>query len=349
MCTLSAQAPARWTHRIAMLDAVLVFPLIWVGGLVTTYDAGMAVPDWPNTYNYNMFAYPVRDWFFGPWDLFVEHGHRILGSIVGLVCIALVVATWLENRRKWVRGWSLLILAMVIAQGVLGGQRVVRDERLLAMVHGSFGPLFFATVVAMIVFTSRWWHAAANSSDAAAVVRAGGWRPLFWAFWPAAYLQLVLGAFLRHIPVDADTTAFQTLILWHVAVALLILGLAAVAGAWSWAARYRPTGLRGPARVLSALVVVQIVLGVTTYVVKFGWPAWFHGWGFAERYVIAEKSFWQMNLITAHVAVGSLILAAATVAVCRAERWARFAPGAASNVAAEPADFASKVVRLSES
>ena len=61
------------------------FPLIWVGGLVTTYDAGMAVPDWPNTYGYNLFLYPWQTWLSGPWDLFIEHGHRLLGALVGMI------------------------------------------------------------------------------------------------------------------------------------------------------------------------------------------------------------------------------------------------------------------------
>jgi cytochrome c oxidase assembly protein subunit 15 len=119
---------SRWPNRIAKLLALIVFPLIWVGGLVTTSDAGMAVPDWPNTYNYNMFAYPIRDWFLGPWDLFVEHGHRLLGSLSGIIAIALCVVTFLMDRRTSVRRWSILILALVIGQGILGGQRVVRES-----------------------------------------------------------------------------------------------------------------------------------------------------------------------------------------------------------------------------
>ena len=77
----------KWVHRCAILLACTTFPLIWVGGLVTTYDAGMAVPDWPNTYGYNMFLYPPTTWLSGPWDLLIEHGHRLLGSLAGLVAI----------------------------------------------------------------------------------------------------------------------------------------------------------------------------------------------------------------------------------------------------------------------
>ena len=59
---------------MAWVLACATFPLLWVGGLITTTDAGMAVPDWPGTYGYNMFLYPWQTWLFGPWDLFIEHG-----------------------------------------------------------------------------------------------------------------------------------------------------------------------------------------------------------------------------------------------------------------------------------
>ena len=104
---------------------MIVFPLIWVGGLVTTYDAGMAVPDWPGTYGYNMFLYPVETWMFGPFDLFVEHGHRLLGSLAGFVAIILLVVTIRKEPRGWVCWMSLGLLLLVIIQGLLGGMRVL--------------------------------------------------------------------------------------------------------------------------------------------------------------------------------------------------------------------------------
>src|SRR4029077_11054524 len=82
-------AASPWPHRLALLLASATFPLLWVGGLVTSYDAGMAVPDWPTTYGYNLFLYPWQSWVLGPWDLFIEHGHRLFGAAVGLLSIAL--------------------------------------------------------------------------------------------------------------------------------------------------------------------------------------------------------------------------------------------------------------------
>ncbi len=83
------QNESRWPHRVAVVLCCATFPLIWIGGLVTTHDAGMAVPDWPNTFGYNLFLYPYSEWFAAPWDLFIEHGHRLLAAAVGMLTIVL--------------------------------------------------------------------------------------------------------------------------------------------------------------------------------------------------------------------------------------------------------------------
>jgi len=147
----------RAVHRLSWALAVTVFPLIWVGGLVTTTKAGMAVPDWPGTYGYNMFLYPWTTWFFGPWDLFIEHGHRLLGSLAGIWCLALVALAWSRSVPRAVWWLSVSALILVVIQGTLGGIRVLQIDREVAKLHGCFGQAFFAFVALMIVVTSRWW------------------------------------------------------------------------------------------------------------------------------------------------------------------------------------------------
>ena len=49
----------QWVHRVAILTAVMTFVLICMGGIVTSTDSGLAVPDWPTTFGYNMFLYPL--------------------------------------------------------------------------------------------------------------------------------------------------------------------------------------------------------------------------------------------------------------------------------------------------
>ncbi len=74
--------------------------------MVTTYKAGMAVPDWPTTYGYNLFLYPWKTWIFGPWDLFVEHGHRLFASAVGMLTIVLCVLLWKTPSRDGCECWD---------------------------------------------------------------------------------------------------------------------------------------------------------------------------------------------------------------------------------------------------
>src|SRR5689334_24375495 len=131
-----------WAHRLVVALALVTFPLIWVGGLVTTYDAGMAVPDWPGTYGYNLLLYPWTTWVAGPWDLFIEHGHRLLGATAGLLTIGFVIAVFALDRRLSMRFLAIGALALVLAQGVLGGGRVLFDARHIALIHGCVGPLF---------------------------------------------------------------------------------------------------------------------------------------------------------------------------------------------------------------
>src|ERR1043165_8488370 len=157
MIATSPNRVSPWPHRWAVALSCATFPLIWVGGLVTTTDAGMAVPDWPNTYGYNLFLYPWQSWLAGPWDLFVEHGHRLLAASVGLLTIGLLVVLLKAEPRRWLRGLGFAALGLVIFQGVLGGMRVRLDERTLAMLHGMTGPLFFSLAVALAIFTSRTW------------------------------------------------------------------------------------------------------------------------------------------------------------------------------------------------
>ena len=132
-----------WPQRLAWMLAAVVFGLICMGGAVTTYDAGMAVPDWPTTNSY--WFYPVKAWL-AFWDVFLEHGHRLLGQAAGLLAIALAVTIWRSDDRRWMRWVAVAILVGVIVQGSLGGLRVLDNNRVLARVHGCIAPLYFAAL-----------------------------------------------------------------------------------------------------------------------------------------------------------------------------------------------------------
>src|ERR687892_644577 len=121
----SAHSPgdvSAWPHRLAVLLACATFPLLFIGSLVTGKGAGLAVPDWPTTFGYNMFLYP---WSKMVGDVFYEHSHRLVASGVGLITIALALTFWLRERRPWLRWLGVAALALVIIQGLIGGLRVV--------------------------------------------------------------------------------------------------------------------------------------------------------------------------------------------------------------------------------
>ena len=81
--------------RYAVFSALATFVLVWMGGLVTSHEAGMSVPDWPNSYGYNMFFFPVSKWIGG---IFYEHTHRLVASGVGF--LTSVLALWLFGRNS---------------------------------------------------------------------------------------------------------------------------------------------------------------------------------------------------------------------------------------------------------
>ncbi|MCA9154021.1 MAG: hypothetical protein KDA38_04510 [Planctomycetales bacterium] len=337
MSSIPTETGSRWPHRIAVLLVCVTFPLIWVGGLVTSYDAGMAVPDWPSTYGYNLFAYPWTTWFFGPWDLFIEHGHRLLGAAAGMVCIALVLATFVSDTRGWVRAFSVATLAMVIGQGTLGGMRVLLDARQVAMLHGITGPVFFAMATAMAVFTSPLWRQQRSVASDGVVMgrgilgaerlhRLGLLTVLF------AYIQLVLGAQLRHVPVDASPSRFNVALMFHLGMAFVLAVHVLLLAIRVYRLPSPISALRRPATALVFLLAVQIGLGSATWVLKYAWPSWMTGFGFAASHVNQADSWLTAVTVTAHVAMGSLILVTSLVILLRSLRLA-------------PAEAKSKAVR----
>lgn len=322
----------RWPFRLAVALCCAVFPLIWIGGLVTTYDAGMAVPDWPSTHGYNLFLYPWRTWIFGPWDLFLEHGHRLLASAAGVITIALVAAVFRWDRRREVRIAACVALAWIIAQGCLGGARVLLDDRQLAMVHACTGPAFFAYCAALAATLAPSW---AEASRAGGHPRSRGYRRR--ASWCVLliYLQLVLGAQLRHIPVAAPRWLFNVSLWLHLGNALLVAVLVVLAG-WKLGRLHEEPRLRRPALLLVSLLALQIVLGAASWVVTYGWPYWLGGWGFAASQTIQANSTLQATTVTLHMAVGSLLLANSVLLWLTSRRLLGVEPAAAPGGRALP-------------
>ncbi len=307
-----------WIHRTALLLAAATLLLIIVGGGVTTLRAGDTEPTW---------SLRFWEWFQPPSELLQKEGHiwemshRQLGTMVGFVAIAFIVLLWRSEPRPRVRKLGYLAFAGVVAQGALGGLRVlvVSDEGdglrsamevetaagaqglryLFALVHAGFAYLLFALMICLVWLTSRHWHDAA----AAAVAPSRRIRRGCIAAAAIVFAQLLAGAYLRHALLW--TTGKVVL---HVTGALLV-GLAA---AWLAFEVFRAGGRLGalerPALYFLFLAQLQIFLGILAFVSGTGSHARDFTYG------------WTAVLQTGHQVVGPLLFAGSALLVLKAFR-----------------------------
>jgi len=176
----------------AVLNAVATFLLIGLGGLVTSHEAGLSVPDWPTSYGYNMFALPIKFWTGGA---FFEHTHRLLASFVGFLTTILAVWLWLKDPRKWLHWLGLAAFLLVIAQGILGGLRVRWQLDWLGVPHGAVAQTFLVLTCALALFTSRWWL---NSETEKQIAVPRGLRSHVLYVTILIFGQLLIAATMRH-------------------------------------------------------------------------------------------------------------------------------------------------------
>lgn len=176
----------------AVANAVATFLLIGLGGLVTSHEAGLSVPDWPTTYGYNMFLFPVNRWIGG---IFYEHSHRLLASFVGLLTTVFAVWTWLQDRRKWMHWLGIAAFLLVIAQGVLGGLRVRWQMDWLGVPHGAVAQTFLVLTCSLALFSSRWWH---QSAAVKQISVPPGLRKHVLYVTILIFVQLLVAATMRH-------------------------------------------------------------------------------------------------------------------------------------------------------
>jgi cytochrome c oxidase assembly protein subunit 15 len=343
--TVMARPVQPWLTRYAALTAFLTLALIGLGGLVTSHGAGLAVPDWPTSYGYNMFFFPISQWVGG---IFYEHTHRLLASLVGLMTVFLAAWLWRTDERRWMRWLGVLAVLAVSLQGVLGGLRVTALKDELGIFHATLAQLFLVLLSALTLWSTAWWRDRARAGRPICVTRRTTY--LFVAATALILLQLVLGATMRHQhaglavpdfptaygqlwpPMDADSVARYNqlrtevahvhpitpfglaLHMAHRSTALLVLAAVALA---AWQAR-RQWGWTEPLTKLACgwlgLICVQVVLGAAT--------------------VWTNKS---ADITTLHVVVGSISLVAGALlllAMYRRASWpAALEPAA---VAMEP-------------
>jgi len=285
---------------LAVLTAATALLPIVVGALVTSHKAGMAFPDWPTSDGQGMFAYP---WLKSAGDKFIEHGHRLAGILIGCVSIVFAAACFALEPRRWVRWCGVGVLLAVIAQGLLGGGRVLADARTLALLHGSLAAIVFTFMSAVALVLSRSWN---EPPEIPTGTRLGAIKVLSILTPVVLLLQYALGGLVRHL---------GTAIYEHVGTAFLVLAF--VVATLVAAYRTRIGWLRRPAALLALAAVAQILLGAGGWVTKFGYAPW--------GYVAVQRSPIQIAVLTSHTVVGMLLVMLSINLLLRVRRleWCR--------------------------
>jgi cytochrome c oxidase assembly protein subunit 15 len=293
MTTITQRKTLAW---FSWLTAAGIVILIFLGAMVTTKDAGLAVPDWPLS-----FGSLNPDGWWMVESVRLEHGHRLVGALVGILIIICTVWTFklFPNSRgttgstrfqRLPRLLAVAALVGVIVQGIMGGLRVTEVSLTLAIIHGIFGQFVLCNVVllAMVVSPpeSRRYQALRQERDLK------GPRHLSLVLLVLVPLQLGVAAVMRHLKygmaipdfplsngaiipaLDSFGVAINFI---HRALALVIFIAAALAlfYAVKKAAGLRP--VTRPTFLLFFLVCVQIALGAfTVWSIRAPVPTTFH-------------------------------------------------------------------------
>jgi cytochrome c oxidase assembly protein subunit 15 len=217
-------------------------------------------------------------------SMFAEHSHRLSAMMMGLLTGALAVWIWLTESRAWLRRLSYYAFGLVVAQGVVGGLRVLLNRieveslatslgELIAMLHACLAQAFACVLIAVAVSSSRGWAAGPNHVGQG-VGRVGS------LCCKALFLQLAIAAVMRHsgaglaIPSFPWSTPDGGLlpVIWnfrvgiqfaHRVMAIVIAILIVVLAVAVWRDGATPTSMRAGSAALVALVAVQIALGAS--------------------------------------------------------------------------------------
>ncbi len=325
---LARRAANPWHHRYAKLVAVCTVLLIAAGGMVTSTDSGLSVPDWPTSYGWNMFTFPISQWVGG---IRYEHSHRLIASTVGFLTIILAGWTWWVDSRPWVRTLGFAALGAVILQGLLGGLTVIFFlPPAISIGHAGLAQIFFCLTITLAVVTSPGWKRTPAPVDDQTL------RRLAIATTALIYTQILVGATMRHthagMAIPDFPYAFGHILppVWNAKIAIHFahrvgaLLVTVVILATASHALYHHRGRRElvrPAFLLLLLVSMQVTLGA------------FVVWSGRDPVIN-----------TAHVVNGALVLATSLVLMLRAVQgsWlARHtalapAPGSTARSAAVP-------------
>ncbi len=273
-----------WRHAYIVFVAVATFFLLIAGALVTSNDAGLSVPDWPTSFG--SFRMPRM-----VGGVLYEHGHRMFAATVGLLTVIMAVWMWLRDPRRWARRLAAAAVVAVIAQGILGGITVLFYLPLFVSTgHAALGQTFFCILVALAVMTRRDWRW--DEPKLEEEPASPPLRQLALLTTGAIFLQLILGALYRH-----DGLGIGPHLTGALAVSVLVVWLTVRI----FSRFVKEDRLTRAARALLGLVAVQIFLGIAAFILRL-------------QFQNAPQPMPPVVQVgTAHVALGALVLAQSVV------------------------------------
>jgi heme a synthase len=288
-----------WTSWLAFIVAAATVPLLISGGIVTGLEAGLVVPDWLTTFGYPMMFYPLAMMQENP-GVYAEHFHRLWGLLVGLSVIILMVHLFRVEKRAWVKALSVVVLLAIIVQGVIGAAWVLDTQlRHIAVGHGIFGQMVFATIACIAAFCSASWLA---DREPAVTPSASTERQASVALIVALILQLALGALYRHMRREhGDPMEGIHALYTHIFLAAIVAILAIFVGGRAWSKYTNMPALPRLGASLLLLVGAQILFGIAALVVVI----------LGAR--VEHIPGWEVAFTTLHQATGAILLAVAAL------------------------------------
>lgn len=185
----------------ATLGSAWVFVLVTMGAFTTSIGAGMAFADWPLS---NGSLNP--DGWLSNLAMFAEHSHRLSAGLMSAITISLALWLWRTESRRWLRNLAIAAVVLIFVQALVGGLRVLLENRqvamietsvgrLFAMLHACLAQIFVCTLAAIAAACSRSWiephHAGVSAASRSA-------RRLGLVCCILLLAQLGIAAIMRH-------------------------------------------------------------------------------------------------------------------------------------------------------
>ncbi len=307
-----------WRSRFAWITTLTYLPLIAVGGAVTSTDSGLAVPDAVTTYGAISVLFPLE--LMAEPRIFLEHSHRLFGTLAGLTTLVLMLRVLIGEPRKLPKALAITLFLAVSLQGYMGIIRVAQESTFFAVIHGIFAQLVFAGALSTAIILSDAWNNADPTNET--VADAKRTRTVMLLTFIVLVLQLTLGAVTRHLNSGHAMMA-------HMGFAFVTIIFVIVGGALCIrTGKAHPSGksIRPFGSILHGLVVLQFTLGFA--VLGMAWegddaPALPTAENLAQAAPIETSA---ALITTAHHIVGALVLAVAAGALVWAFRLASKRP-----------------------